>query len=931
MRVPNSLIPRRDRPGQHGAADEAAIGAPGEPAAQAGGVGASAGKPPRSAPGGAAAWEGSTGDSGEEGAAPVSWEASARMLRARRRQLRTAVVMLCLLVAGVTLGLAAYERAEFRHTAMTQAELYARVIESHASRTLTGVSGTLRLMSQSPLLRVAEPDMRAVAQVLGDQLSAQASLRSLAVLDGSGRVLVSSTPTDVGRRIDPARLLRRGMANPPREWLGPLLQVRDLGDLAMTHVPTLGAVALPLVRRVTREDGQELWLVALLNGDYFATQHDLAVADTPMRPLVTDLQGQLISTGAAELRPGQSVSQLPPFKLYLPQREHGSYIADGSDGATAVGAFRTSRQWPLVVLVEQPYAQLRQGWLERTMLFGAVATSMCLLLAVLGMVADRGMRRERQTQRQLLAAHDEIARNQERFRATFEQAAVGMLERSTDGRLLRVNSALCSLLGYTEAEMLALDPEALVHPDDCASSLLNVRRLFAGELSSLTQEKRYRRKDGRYVWVRLNASIARAADGRPAFMLGIVEDVSARRLALKELERARQRELRIGARIQQTLLVQPPDQRVPGLWLSTFNQASQGIDGDFVEFLPLGDRGIDIVVGDVMGKGVSAALIGAATKMQISRCLAELMASPDHRDELPTPAQIVGAVSRALTPNLQQLEAFVTLCHLRIDSRAGKLTWVGCGHEEPMLLTAKGSIKVLANQHPPLGVLDEDSFQQDTMDIASDEALFMCSDGAVDALLPDGSRMGREQITALVTELLQYIHTPAALLHKLRQRLQELGAIFKDDLTMALAMRTLGDPLRSRRELPARLEAIYDVRGLVEYRARQAGLADDEVALFVVACVEAFTNVVRHGRGRPGDSPIELLVSITDEALVVELVHLGEAFDAPVPTALAEFDDYPEGGFGMFIMHSATDKVEHLHDRGINTVRLTHRRALSHV
>jgi anti-sigma regulatory factor (Ser/Thr protein kinase) len=248
-----------------------------------------------------------------------------------------------------------------------------------------------------------------------------------------------------------------------------------------------------------------------------------------------------------------------------------------------------------------------------------------------------------------------------------------------------------------------------------------------------------------------------------------------------------------------------------------------------------------------------------------------------------------------------------------------------------MLLRADGSLRLLANQHPPLGVLDEDSFQQDTVDIDPDQALFMCSDGAVDALLPDGTRMGREQIMALVTELLQYIHTPAALLHKLRQRLQELGAVFKDDLTMALAMRTLGDPLRSRRELPARLEAIYDVRGLVEYRARQAGLGEEEVALFVVACVEAFTNVVRHGQGRPPDAPIELVVSINDDVLVVELVHLGDAFDAPEPTPLAEFDDYPEGGFGMFIMHSATDKVEHLHDRGINTVRLTHQRSLSHV
>ncbi|WP_157271795.1 SpoIIE family protein phosphatase [Azohydromonas aeria] len=865
---------------------------------------------------------------GDADAAP--WDASARMLRARRRQLRAAVWLLCMLLVGMALGLSLHERNEMRHAAMAQAELQARVVESHATRTLAGVAGLLRVLAESPLLRGPDAQERALSRLLVEQLAGQHALRGLSVLDVQGRIVGSSTPGDVGRRIEPQLLLRTDTPDAAREWLGPLLAVRDLGDLSAAQPrPTLGAVGLPLVHRVRGESGRELWLVALLDADHFATGHDLAVAGAPLRALVTDPQGRLLSAGTAEagLPPGELLAHLPPFLPGRPQPELGSYIGEGSQGAEVVGAYRASGQWPLVAVVERPWAPLRQRWLERSSAIGAAASAMCLLLAVLGLVADRGMRRERIAQKQLQAAHEENARNQERFRATFEQAAVGMLERSPEGRLLRVNAALCALLGYSEAELLALDARTLIHPDDQPSSEKATGRLFSGELGSVTQEKRYRRKDGRYVWVRLNASLARAADGRPAFMLGIVEDVSARRLALRELERARQRELRIGARIQQTLLVQRPDQRLPGLWLSTFNQASQGIDGDFVEFLPLGNRGIDIVVGDVMGKGVSAALIGAATKMQISRCVAELMATPEHRDELPSPAQIMGAVSRALTPNLQQLEAFVTLCHLRIDTRAGTLTWVGCGHEEPVLLTPDGSRRVLANQHPPLGVLDEDSFQQDTLQLGPEESLFMCSDGAVDALLPDGSRMGREQILALVAELLQYVPTPAALLHLLRRRLQDMGAEFKDDVTLALAMRSLSQPLRSRRELPARLEAIYDVRGLVEYRARQAGLAEDERALFVVACVEAFTNVVRHGQGRPDDAPVELVVAIDDTAMVVEMVHLGEAFEAPGPVALGELDDYPEGGFGMFIMHSASDSVEHLHRNGVNTVRLTHRRS----
>lgn len=132
---------------------------------------------------------------------------------------------------------------------------------------------------------------------------------------------------------------------------------------------------------------------------------------------------------------------------------------------------------------------------------------------------------------------------------------------------------------------------------------------------------------------------------------------------------------------------------------------------------------------------------------------------------------------------------------------------------------------------------------------------------------------------------------------------------------------------RSRRRLPARMEAIRELRGAVERCAQHAGLAGDALALFVVACVEAFTNVVRHGRGRPADAPIELLIRAEGDALVVELIHAGEAFEPPRRTPPVELSHYPEGGLGLFIMQAATDRVEHLHAGGLNTVRLVHSRA----
>lgn len=429
---------------------------------------------------------------------------------------------------------------------------------------------------------------------------------------------------------------------------------------------------------------------------------------------------------------------------------------------------------------------------------------------------------------------------------------------------------------------------------------------------------------GRRVYVRAVAT-AEVVGGRVVRLSGALQDITDRHQAEVDLLHARQRELVIGARIQQALFVDAPDQRLPGLWLSTLNQASQGIDGDFVEMISLGERGVDIIVGDVMGKGVTAALMAAGTKMQFSRCMASLMADIERPGDLPTPAQVVAAVHHAMTANLQALDAFVTLSYLRLDMLAGTLTWVGCGHEEPLLFRGDGVMVTLPNQHPPLGVLATDDFQQDMLPFVEGDALFLSSDGAADALMPDGSRLGRARVTAMLTALMARLDTPAAVLHTLRRELTATGARITDDLTLALAMATGPTPLASRRELPAVLKSVRHVRGLVEHRCRQVGLDEVQTSLFAVACVEAFTNAVRHTRGRPADAPVELVVKILPDALVVDFVTIGEHFVVPAQAPTTDLADFPEGGFGLSIMRQVSDAVEYQHEMGVNTVRLVQR------
>jgi diguanylate cyclase (GGDEF)-like protein/PAS domain S-box-containing protein len=134
---------------------------------------------------------------------------------------------------------------------------------------------------------------------------------------------------------------------------------------------------------------------------------------------------------------------------------------------------------------------------------------------------------------------------EERFRATFEQAAVGMAMRDIDPsnpRWLRVNEKLCDILGYTREELLQLTSVDLTPPEDRAAATEYNEQLMRGEIASYSREKRYLRKDGTVIWADISLSAVRGPDGRPTHIMSVIEDISARKQAeeqLRKVDRAR--------------------------------------------------------------------------------------------------------------------------------------------------------------------------------------------------------------------------------------------------------------------------------------------------------------------------------------------------------------------------------------------------------
>ena len=134
-----------------------------------------------------------------------------------------------------------------------------------------------------------------------------------------------------------------------------------------------------------------------------------------------------------------------------------------------------------------------------------------------------------------------LAESAQRFRDTFEQAAVGMAQASVDGKLLLVNQKLCEILGYSRQELIEKKFQEITLPEDLVNELEFLRQLLAGEIENYCVEKRYIRKDGDLVWANLTVSLLREQNGSQ-FLMGVVEDIRERKQAEESL-RLRAQEL----------------------------------------------------------------------------------------------------------------------------------------------------------------------------------------------------------------------------------------------------------------------------------------------------------------------------------------------------------------------------------------------------
>jgi sigma-B regulation protein RsbU (phosphoserine phosphatase) len=401
--------------------------------------------------------------------------------------------------------------------------------------------------------------------------------------------------------------------------------------------------------------------------------------------------------------------------------------------------------------------------------------------------------------------------------------------------------------------------------------------------------------------------------------LALLSSVTQKQEALEERIAL---EFEYSSRIQKTLLFGSIPLAPGGIFTSARAQAAQGINGDFIEIISVYPDTVDIIIGDVMGKGPLAAILGADVKLQVQRQISHRLSVADGKRF--SVEEIVNSIHATLTPKLIALESFVTFLYARIDKANGTLTVVCCGHP-PLILMNEGQTRLFGEPNMPLGILTDEVYVEQQCSISAGGSVICFSDGLSEAKNMADEAYGEGR---LLKELVPFheAHWGAnAMVEMIYASVLRFAGKrdLSDDLTLVVAKVPEDGPLPSRLRLQRTLDNIAELRNFVLHFGHEQQLSSTLVDSIVLVAVETFTNTVRHSSSEVINSAVEVQIHSVSDRVWLHFEALGPYFD-PVrevtePTGPVNLNR--EGGFGLHIINALTDTFRYSHVSGVNHMK----------
>lgn len=407
----------------------------------------------------------------------------------------------------------------------------------------------------------------------------------------------------------------------------------------------------------------------------------------------------------------------------------------------------------------------------------------------------------------------------------------------------------------------------------------------------------------------------------------VAQLVRQQQLEAQARERLEQ-ELRVARVVQQTLLPKELPE-LAGWKVAAYWQPAQAVSGDFYDFIHLPDGNLGIVVADVTGKGVPAALV-----MATARGMLRIAAEQDPVSPGKVLAHVNDLLCHDIPPNM-----FVTCLYGVLNPASGRFVFANAGHNLPAKCTIEAVVELRATGMP-LGLLPEMTYDEHEATLAPGESILVYSDGLVEAHDPAGEMFGFPRLRGMACG----VGGGAELIEHLRGALADFtgpGWEQEDDVTFVTLERSAGAGEHGTRitHYPSRFTPLLadftipsapdNERQAVEQVAAAVAalnMPPERLERLKTAVAEGTMNAMEHGNRYDPEKPVAIQVRVAAGELIVSIGDHGGG--QPVPDADApDLDAKLAGlqsprGWGLFLIRSMVDELRVTDDEARHTVEL---------
>jgi sigma-B regulation protein RsbU (phosphoserine phosphatase) len=364
----------------------------------------------------------------------------------------------------------------------------------------------------------------------------------------------------------------------------------------------------------------------------------------------------------------------------------------------------------------------RQGevrWLEdRTSVIRDESGTACFNQGVLVDITDRKK------------TETALAESEEKYRRIVSTSAQGFILMDGEMKIMDVNDTFCNLLGYTRSQILDKTPQDLASPEFATFISAHKKKLL--ELEVKETEGQFLTKNGRMVPVLLHSSPLTNDDNKFIGIMAFITDMTEQKKAMA-----------LAGEVQKSLLTttQP---KINGFDIAGKSKSCDEIGGDYFDFIMQGQTqgSINVVIGDIAGHGVDAALF-----MTTARGFLRMRAAQPGNA-----AQIITDMNRHLSEDVLESGRFMTLFFISLDPGSGNLRWVRAGHDPAMVYDPDtDTFENLMGTGTALGVDQAYSYtEQSYTNLAKGKIIILGTDGIWEANNRKGIMFGKERLKKLI-------------------------------------------------------------------------------------------------------------------------------------------------------------------------------------